>query len=69
MSPEQIDSAIREEMRVLVGRLANLMLALDTPKLTYLARVTGGNFDGQTIGVALIIGDPEADANYDDELS
>jgi hypothetical protein len=66
---EPTQEAIREEMRLLVGRLANMMLALDTPQMTYIAKVSGGNFDGQTIGVALIFGDPELEAERDDELS
>lgn len=69
MSDEQTQKAIREEMRILVGKLANMMLALDIPQLTYIAKVSGGNFDGQTIGVALIFGDPELEAERHDELS
>jgi hypothetical protein len=54
-------------MRELVAELADLMLSLETPELSYLARVTGGVYDGQTIGVAIVMGNPEDDAN--DELS
>jgi hypothetical protein len=61
------EAEIREEMEHLVARLANLMLSLEKPEVTYLARVTGGHYDGQTIGVALVMGDPENEA--DDELS
>lgn len=61
------ESETRQRMRELVAELADLMLSLETPELSYLARVTGGVYDGQTIGVAIVMGNPENDA--DDELS
>jgi hypothetical protein len=43
------------------------MLSLETPELTYVANVTGGEFDGQTIGVAIVMANPEDERG--DELS
>jgi|688.fasta_scaffold242108_4 hypothetical protein len=61
------ESEVRQRMRELVAELANLMLSLETPELTYLANVTGGEFDGQTIGVAIVMANPEDERG--DELS
>jgi hypothetical protein len=62
------DQEIRDEMLSLATQLARLMLELDEPQMTYLAKCIGGNFDGQTIGIAVVLADPETEAEIDDEL-
>lgn len=62
------EAEIREEMLSLATQLARLMLELDEPQMTYLAKCTGGTFDGQTIGIAVVLADPEEEAEIDDEL-